>query len=46
MFETLKRLYHDGTIGMAQLENAVTKGWITEEEKQEIIGGKEDGTTE
>lgn len=46
MFETLKRLYHDGTIGMAQLKNAVTKGWITEEEKQEIIGGKEDGTTE
>lgn len=45
MFETLKRLYHDGTIGMAQLENAVAKGWITEEEMQEISGGKEDGQT-
>lgn len=37
MFETLNRLYHDGTIGMAQLENAVAKGWITEEEMQEIL---------
>ena len=46
MFETLKRLYHDGTIGMTQLENAVTKGWITEEEMQEISGGKENGQTE
>lgn len=46
MFETLKRLYHDGTIGMAQLENAVAKGWITEEEMQEISGGKENGQTE
>lgn len=45
MFETLNRLYHDGTIGMAQLENAVAKGWITEEEMQEISGGKEDGQT-
>ena len=44
MFETLKRLYHDGTIGMAQLENAVAKGWITEEEMQEISGGKENGS--
>ena len=46
MFETLNRLYRDKSIGTEQLENAVTKGWITEEEKQEIIGGKEDGTTE
>lgn len=46
MFETLNRLYHDGTIGMAQLENAVAKGWITEEEMQEISGGKENGQTE
>ena len=37
MFETLKRLYHDGAIGTAQLENAVAKGWITEEKMQEIL---------
>ena len=46
MFETLNRLYHAGSIEEAQLENAVTKGWITEEEMQEILGGKEDGQTE
>lgn len=46
MFETLNRLYHAGSIEEAQLENAVTKGWITEEEMQEISGGKEDGQTE
>ena len=43
MFETLKRLYHAGSIGGAQLENAVTKGWITREETQEILGEKDDG---
>lgn len=46
MFETLKRLYHAGSIEAAQLENAITKGWITEEEMQEISGGKENGQTE
>lgn len=46
MFETLNRLYHTGSIEEAQLENAVTKGWITEEEMQEISGGKENGQTE
>lgn len=45
MFETLNRLYHAGSIEVAQLENAVAKGWITEEEMQEISGGKEDGQT-
>lgn len=45
MFETLKRLYHAGSIEGAQLENAVAKGWITQEEMQEISGGKEDGQT-
>ena len=39
MFETLNRLYHTGSIEEAQLENAVAKGWITEEEMQEILGG-------
>ena len=46
MFETLKRLYHDGTIGMAQLENAVAKGWITEEEMRPPPPPKENGQTE
>lgn len=45
MFETLNRLYHAGSIEVAHLENAVAKGWITEEEMQEISGGKEDGQT-
>lgn len=36
MFETLNRLYHTGSIEEAQLENAVTKGWITWEEKTYI----------
>ena len=39
MFETLNRLYRDKSIGIEQLENAVTKGWITEEEMQDILGG-------
>ncbi len=46
MFETLNRLYRDKSIGIEQLENAVAKGWITEEEMQEISGGKENGQTE
>ncbi len=39
MFETLNRLYRDKSIGIEQLENAVAKGWITEEEMKEISGG-------
>ena len=37
MVETLNRLYRDKSLGIEQLENAVTKGWITEEEMQEIL---------
>ena len=40
MFETLNRLYRDKSIGIEQLKNAVAKGWITEEEMQEILGGR------
>lgn len=36
MFETLKRLYGEGRIDNAELERAVTLGWITEEQKGEI----------
>jgi len=38
MFYTLKRLFAQGKIDEQCLSNAVTKGWITEEEKREIIG--------
>jgi hypothetical protein len=37
MFETLQRLYGEGKLTLQGLENAVVKGWITEEQKQEII---------
>lgn len=37
MFNTLKRLYDRGLIGEAELIAAVTKGWITEEQKQDIV---------
>lgn len=39
MFNRLKRLYNQGRLTEAALERAVTLGWITEEEKQEIIDG-------
>ena len=37
MYETLKRLYDENKLTVNQLSNAVTKGWITEEQKQTII---------
>lgn len=43
MFETLKRLWNNRTInGMTEtmLNNAVTKGWITEIEKQQILAAQ------
>lgn len=38
MFERLERLYIEGKITVQDLENAVAKGWITEEQKDIIIG--------
>lgn len=38
MFNRLKRLYQEGKIGVTELDTAITKGWITEEQKAEIIG--------
>lgn len=35
----LQFLYDTGKIGINQLNNAVAKGWITEEEKEQIING-------
>lgn len=37
MFETLLRLYKTGKLSEKGLDNAVAKGWITEEEKVLII---------
>lgn len=36
MYETLKRLYQNGRISVEKLEIAVSKGWITEEQKNQI----------
>lgn len=38
MFERLKYLYNAGKLTAEQLEVAVSKGWITEPQKQEILG--------
>lgn len=37
MYETLKRLYKNGKIGETELDVAVTKGWITQAQKLEIM---------
>lgn len=39
MYERLKRLYRKGEINENGLEKAVTKGWITKEQMDEIIKG-------
>lgn len=39
MYPTIERLYGEGRLSEMQLDNAVVKGWITEEEKQQIIAG-------
>lgn len=36
MFERLKELFANGKISEAGLNRAVVKGWITEEEAEEI----------
>lgn len=38
MFETLRYLYERGRITASGLERAVGLGWITAEQKQEIVG--------
>lgn len=37
MYERLKRLYKAGSCTEAMLDKAITFGWITEEQKAEII---------
>ena len=39
MKDSLARLYHSGRITEAYLDAAVAKGWITEQDKQDIIDG-------
>ena len=38
MFDRLKKLYDEGRITTEGLQKAVTKGWITQEEYDYIIG--------
>lgn len=45
MFETLKRLYAEGKLTEQGLGNAVAKGWITEEQRQEILALAQESTT-
>lgn len=40
MFERLKRLYVNKSLSAMGLSNAVIAGWITEEQKQEILAAK------
>lgn len=40
MYYTLLRLYTEDRLTEKGLGNAVGKGWITEEQKQEIISNK------
>jgi len=37
MYETLLRLWQEGKMTEQGLDNAVAKGWITEEQKREIM---------
>lgn len=37
MFETLKRLYKEGSLTEQGLNNAISKGWITEQQKALIM---------
>ena len=37
MLETLERLYKTGKINETALDNAVGKGWITQEQKMELL---------
>lgn len=41
MYKRLKKLYQEGRLSVAELENAQKKGWITDEQFQEIKGTEE-----
>ena len=40
MFERLKKLYAEGKLTADGVRNAVAKGWITDEQAQEILNPK------
>lgn len=40
MYSRLKRLYHAGRLTDEALQTAVERGWITEDERKEIIATK------
>nr|UWI01083.1 MAG: hypothetical protein [Bacteriophage sp.] len=42
MYNRLKKLYLAGRLNGTGLENAVTRGWITEDQKAEIIEAKKE----
>lgn len=42
MFNKLKRMYLEGRLDEQMLANAVSKGWISEEQRLEIIQAKVD----
>ncbi|MDQ0460879.1 XkdX family protein [Clostridium sardiniense] len=44
MYRWVKKLYLQGRADERELESAVKKNWITEEEKEEIIASKKDIT--
>lgn len=40
MYETVKRLYLEGRIAEAGLDNAISRGWITTDDKEAIMAAK------
>ena len=46
MYERIKRLYSEGRLDEAGVQNAVTRGWITQEQADEIINGAGGGADE
>lgn len=37
MEERLRRLYNEGKLTIQELENAISKGWLTEEQFNDIV---------
>lgn len=46
MFERLKRLYEEGRLNDKGIENAVMKGWITEDQARAILTPVDETETE
>lgn len=42
MYNRLKRLYCEGRLKDEGLQEAVTRGWITDEQRQEIVAAAKD----